>query len=69
MLWALISFLVLLFVLAIVVYVVKLILDMIPLPDPAKTIAYILLGLLALMFLFSTFAGIPLSIVTGKQEN
>jgi len=61
MLWALISFLIALFVLAIVIYVVKLILDMIPLPEQAKTIAFIILGLFALLFLFATFSSIPLA--------
>ena len=51
MFYALLSFLVLLFILAIIIYVVKLILDMIPLPAPAKTIAYLILGLIALFWL------------------
>jgi len=61
MLWALISFLVALFILAIIIYVVKLVLDMIPLPSPAKTIAYLILGLLAFVFLLSLFTGIHLN--------
>ena len=61
MLWALLTLLVALFVLAIVIYVVKLILDMLTLPDPAKTIAYLILGLLGLIFLINLFSGVPLS--------
>lgn len=61
MLWALLSFLVALFILAIIIYVVKLILDMIPIPDPAKTIAYIILGLIALIFLLGLFQGVPVA--------
>lgn len=61
MLWALLSFLVALFILAIIIYVVKLVLDMIPIPDPAKTIAYIILGLIALLFLLNLFSGVPLA--------
>lgn len=64
MLWALLSFLVALFILAIIIYVVKLILDMIPLPDPAKTIAYIILGLIALIFLISVFSGVNFATCT-----
>lgn len=48
----LITFLVGLFVLAIVIYVVKLILDMLPLPEPAKIIAYLIIGLVFLVLLF-----------------
>lgn len=61
MLWALLSFLVALFILAIIIYVVKLILDMIPIPDPAKTIAYIILGLIALIILLGLFQGVPVA--------
>lgn len=59
MLWALLSFLVAIFILAIVIYVVKLVLDMIPLPEPAKLIAYLILGLIALIFLISLFSSMP----------
>lgn len=61
MLWSLLSFLVALFVLAIIIYVVKLVLDMIVLPPPAKTIAYMILGLIALIFLINLFTGVSLS--------
>jgi hypothetical protein len=61
MLWALISFLIVLFVLAIIIYVVKLVLDMIPLPEPAKLIAYLILGLIFLVMLFTAFTGLNFS--------
>lgn len=58
MLWALISFLVIMFVLVIVVWVVQLILDMLPIPKPAKTIGFLILALIALIFLISVFSGV-----------
>lgn len=61
MLWALISFLVVLFVLAIVIWVIKLILDMLTIPEPAKTIAYLILGLIGLVFLISAFSSMHLA--------
>lgn len=48
-----IGFLVTCLILAIVIYVVKLILDMIGLPQPVKTIVYLILGLIALFYLLS----------------
>lgn len=47
----LINVLVYLLILAIVIYVVKLVLDMIPLPAPAKTIVWLILGLVFLVAL------------------
>lgn len=47
----LVSFLVYLLILAIVIYVVVLVLNMIPLPQPVKTIALLIIGLVALIFL------------------
>jgi predicted membrane channel-forming protein YqfA (hemolysin III family) len=42
-----------LLILAIVIYVVKLIMDMLPLPDPVKLIAYLILGLVGLIVLMN----------------
>lgn len=47
----LINILISLLILAIVIYVVKLVLDMIPLPPPAKTIVWLILGLVFLIAL------------------
>ncbi len=49
----LIGLLVTLLVLAIVIYVVKLILDMLPLPDPVRLIVYLILGLVGLLILLN----------------
>lgn len=52
-----IAFLVTLLLAAVVIYVVKIILDMITLPQQAKTIAYILIGVIFLLWLLQ-FLGI-----------
>jgi heme A synthase len=51
----LIGFLVALIILAIVVYIAKLVIDMLPLPEVAKTIAMLLLGLVALLYILGLF--------------
>ena len=50
----LISLLVALLVLAIILYVVNMIIAMLPLPPQAKTIAYLIVGLLFLLWLLNT---------------
>ena len=62
---SIISLLVSLLVVALVVYVVKLIIDVIPLPQPVKTIALIIVGIIALVYILSLFGvhiplGVPL---------
>lgn len=49
----LVGLLVTLLVLAVIVYVVKLVMDMLPLPDPVKLIAYLILGLVGLIVLLN----------------
>ena len=44
-----------LLILAVIVYVVVLVLGMIPLPDIAKKIAYIIIGLIALVKILEVF--------------
>lgn len=48
---SLIPFLVMVIILAVVIYIVKLVLDMIALPPPVKTIAWLIVGLVALVIL------------------
>lgn len=60
-LWALASLLIALFVLAVVIYLIKLIVGMLPLPDPAKTIAFILLGVLGLIGLIAVLSGLNIT--------
>lgn len=49
------SLLITLFIAAVVIYVVKLILDMLPLPAPAKTIVYIIFALIVIVYLLDLF--------------
>lgn len=56
-----VSFLVTLLILALVVYVIKLVIDMLPLPSVVKTIALIIVGIIALVYLLQTIGvAIPL---------
>lgn len=56
-----ISFLVTLLILALAVYVIKLVIDMLPLPSVVKTIALIIVGIIALVYLLQTVGvAIPL---------
>lgn len=49
-----------LLVIAVVAYVVYLVINMLPLPAPVKTIAYLILGLVLLLWVLSVFGfGIP----------
>ncbi len=50
-----ISTLITLLVVAVIVYVVKLILDELPLPAPAKTIVYIIFALIVVLYLLNMF--------------
>lgn len=50
-----ISILISLLILCVVVYVIKLILDMLPLPSPAKTIVYIVFSLIVILYLLNMF--------------
>ena len=57
-----ISLLVTLLLLAVVLFVIKLIIDQIPLPPVVKTIAYLIVGLIALVYVLSLFGvNLPLN--------
>lgn len=49
----LIGFLIAALILLVVIYVVKLVMDQIPLPDPIKTIAWLIIGLVFLLILLN----------------
>ena len=51
----LVSFLIAVLIIIIVVYVVKLLLDMLTLPQQVKIIALLIVGLIALIYLFNHF--------------
>jgi hypothetical protein len=50
-----IEFLITILLLLVVIYVVKLVIDSIPLPENIKIVAYIILGLVVLLWLLQRF--------------
>jgi len=52
-----VSFLIAALVICVVIYVAKLIIDMLGLPQPIKTIVLLILGLVALFWLLNRFLG------------
>lgn len=58
----LLSFLIWAVVACVVIYVIKLLLDMIPLPPPVKTIIYLIVGLIFLLFILNRVLGVAFNL-------
>ena len=53
----LVSFLITILIIFVIIYIVKLLIDYLGLPDPIKKIAFIIIAVIALIYLLRAFGG------------